>query len=137
MRKQAGGYFTVEAAMVMPVVLGVIVFIMYLLFFQYNRCLLEQDIGVLAMRGAALQAENNEDRIDKLRQQAEEVYREKYIVWRGGEIQIRLERGKLEVKQSGAVMSPGGGSWTTEACYENQILSPTTFIRTYRKLKKE
>ena len=44
-RKNYKAYFTVEAAVLYPIVLGVIVLMTYLLFFQYDRCLLEQDMG--------------------------------------------------------------------------------------------
>ena len=64
------GYFTVEAALVMPVVLLGIALVMYLLIFQYDRCLLEQDTGVLALRGSAIQVEDSRERIRWLEQQA-------------------------------------------------------------------
>lgn len=137
MRKKAGGYFTVEAAMVMPIVLGTIVFIIYLLFFQYNRCLMEQDIGMLAMRGAVLQAENNQERIDKLREHADNLYDEKYIVWESGEIQLKVEKGKLKVEQSGTCIGLSDNLGKADASYENYVLSPISFIRTYRKLMGE
>ena len=35
----AGAFFTVEAAILYPLVLAVIVLMVYLLFFQYDRCL--------------------------------------------------------------------------------------------------
>ena len=51
-RKYYRAYFTVEAAVLYPVVLGVVLLMMYLLFFQYDRCLLEQDMGRAAgLRG--------------------------------------------------------------------------------------
>ena len=40
--KAVKGYFTIEAALILPFVTGVILVILYLLFFQYNRCLLVQ-----------------------------------------------------------------------------------------------
>ena len=48
-RKNYKAYFTVEAAVLYPIVLGVIVLMTYLLFFQYDRCLLEQDMGRAAV----------------------------------------------------------------------------------------
>ena len=43
-------YFTVEAALVMPVVLCVIVMILYLSFYLYDRCILAQDLYILSYR---------------------------------------------------------------------------------------
>ena len=47
--KKAGAYLTVEAALILPMVLGVIILVIYLLFFQYDRCLMEQNVGKLAL----------------------------------------------------------------------------------------
>ena len=55
MRRKVDGFFTVEAAMVLSITLSAILLIIYLLFFQYNRCLMEQDMGTLALRGAVMQ----------------------------------------------------------------------------------
>lgn len=52
-RKNYKAYFTVEAAVLYPIVLGVIVLMTYLLFFQYDRCLLEQDMGRAAVRSGS------------------------------------------------------------------------------------
>lgn len=43
-------YFTVEAALVMPVVLCMIVMIIYLSFYLYDRCILAQDLYLLSYR---------------------------------------------------------------------------------------
>ena len=56
-RKNYKAYFTVEAAVLYPIVLGVIVLMTYLLFFQYDRCLLEQDMGRAAVRSGSMDAE--------------------------------------------------------------------------------
>ena len=45
MKKESDAYFTIEAAILYPIILSVILLMTYLLLFQYDRCLLEQDIG--------------------------------------------------------------------------------------------
>lgn len=140
MQKGMGGYFTVEAAMVLPMVLGVIVLIVYLLFFQYDRCLQEQDMGILALRGSVLQTENQEERASRMRIQVEQVNKEKYIAWEYGTIEWKLEKGTVNVKQNSYVKFPFGGrnygshTWTSTVAYRNQILSPVSFVRNSRKL---
>ncbi|MDE7015528.1 MAG: pilus assembly protein, partial [Kineothrix sp.] len=44
--KKAEGYFTVEASLVMPLVIFLIGFIFYLTFYLYNRCAIAQDTYV-------------------------------------------------------------------------------------------
>lgn len=55
MKKQENAYFTVEAAMVMPIVLFAIGMVIYLGFFQYSRCLAEQEEGLLQIQDNAAQ----------------------------------------------------------------------------------
>ena len=45
-----GGYMTIEAACIMPMVLAVYVLIMYAGFFLYDRCLFTQDAYILCFR---------------------------------------------------------------------------------------
>ena len=47
--------------MVVPIVLGMIMLLLYLAFFQYNRCLLEQDMTALSIKSCSEQAEEKED----------------------------------------------------------------------------
>lgn len=65
----AEAYFTVEAALVMPVVLCILVMIIYLSFYLYDRCVLAQDCYVLSYRQSI--EKGNADRIspEKIREQ--------------------------------------------------------------------
>lgn len=47
---EAKAYFTVEAALVVPVVLCIFVMIIYLSFYLYDRCVMAQDCYVLSYR---------------------------------------------------------------------------------------
>lgn len=49
-RAEAEAYFTVEAALVIPIMLGIFVMVLYLSFYLYDRCLLSQDCYVLSYR---------------------------------------------------------------------------------------
>ncbi len=135
MRRYEDAYFTVEAAMVMPTVLCMIFLIIYMLFFQYNRCLLELDLGILALRGCVMQAENNEDRVEQLRKQMCERNEEMYIGWQCSDIKIRIEKGVLRMEQQATSEIPIALDFpSANATYENHILSPVSFLRYYHKL---
>lgn len=142
MKRKVNAYFTVEAVLVLPIVLGVILLVMYLMFFQYGRCLLEQDMGALALYGAAVQADDNEDRMRQMLDRSENLYEEKYVAWDSSEIGMKLEKGKIKVERSGSLRFPiaglvfwsGENEWGTAAQYENTVLSPVSMIRTWRKL---
>ena len=48
--REAEAYFTVEAALLVPVVLCIFVMIIYLSFYLYDRCVMAQDCYVLSYR---------------------------------------------------------------------------------------
>ena len=59
MKKHKGSieaYFTVEASLVMPVVIGSVIFVICFLLYWYNRCLMEQDLSVMAVKASQSEA---------------------------------------------------------------------------------
>ncbi len=50
--KKVNGYLTVEASFVMPIVLFLYLLVILLAFFLYNRCVISQDLYILALRGS-------------------------------------------------------------------------------------
>jgi hypothetical protein len=56
--RRAGAYFTVETAMIIPVVLVTIVIIIHMAFMLYATCLLSNDSFLLALRGGIASADN-------------------------------------------------------------------------------
>ena len=80
-RKNYKAYFTVEAAVLYPIVLGVIVLMTYLLFFQYDRCLLEQDMGRAAVRSGSRWMQKKEELNRQLQEKDMFFDTEKYIAW--------------------------------------------------------
>lgn len=131
------GYFTVEAAMVFPVAFAIVILVMYLMFFQYNRCLMEQDAGIIALYGAAVTAESNEERIAQVRRKMAEMDEEKYIAWAGDEVKLKLEKGKMVVAVEGGTVIPfvkSQGGVLTETTFQNSVFRPASVIRLFRKV---
>lgn len=136
------GYFTVEAVMIMPIILGTIFLVIYMWFFQYNRCLMNQDIGILTVRGVELQGANGSERVEYVEEQVDGMYREQYFAWNYGESQISYERGKLIIGTTGAIEFPFEGLnfwstnnvWEAKSEYSNTHIPRMLGIRTYRKL---
>lgn len=97
-------------------------------------------MGVLALRGVAMQTGDNVERSLRLREQADAMYKDKYIAWECGETELKIGYGVVNLKQTGRIRIPFGipGSGEKEAIstasYENHLLSPVSFVRTYRKI---
>lgn len=142
MNRQVKGYFTVEAALLFPFVTGVILLVIYLWFFQYDRCLLELDTGILSLRGSVLYTEQKKNIMEKLERESDRLSVEKYIAWEKGPFKVKLEKDKVYAKGEGEVVFPfkglafwnGGSLWKIEAACENHIINPALFLRTCRKI---
>lgn len=135
-------YLTVEAALVLSVVSGVIVVIIYMMFFQYNRCLMEQDVGTLLLKGFTMQIEDKEALLQELCEQEKQLNHDKYIAWERQDIAWRIGYNKIEAEQSGWMLFPFTGwhgaelkgKWDAQITYENRYVSPIEFMRAYRKI---
>lgn len=139
--KKSEAYFTVEAALLFPFVMGVILLVIYLLFFQYDRCLMEQSAGVLAMRGCTLQIADRKNLVGEVLRQGREDDRS-FIAWDMPDAEIVMKGDTFKVSRSGTLRFPfqglmfwGGESvWESGIVYENRRIRPVTFIRNYNKL---
>lgn len=143
--KERNAYFTVEAALVLPVVIGAMLFVIYTMLFQYDRCLLEQDIGAIALWGSLAEASNTAALEQKAQTRMSGLYREKYVAWRITELNAALDRNRFCVEGAGQLTFPvpgwnfwnGDNVWRTKASYGYSRLSPVTFIRLCHKFQEE
>lgn len=139
--KKIDAYFTVEASLVLPIVLAAILFVIYLLFFQYDRCLMEQNTGRLALQGCTIQLADREELVRELKNRAC-VEDNRYILWKTENATIVLKGDSVSVKCSGEILFPfrgmmswsGDSIWSEECTYENNRIMPVQFIRDCRKL---
>jgi hypothetical protein len=135
------GYFTVEAALVLPVVLWIFLFLIYQMLFQYDRCLMEQDIGIVALRGSMMQQENKE-LLWFLQKEYREINQYQYVMFSNDEPHFIVTGGKLTVEGAGSLMASlpplihpaiPSGFWKTESSFTNNRINPVLFIRTCQK----
>lgn len=142
--KKENAYLTVEAALVFPMVLGAVLFVVYMLLFQYDRCLFEQDLGAIALYGSLVRDSDTMGVKEKIQERVGKLYREKYAAWNITSLDASLDKNRFSVRGSGELSFPlpgwniwGGSSlWDTQAEYEYCRLSPVTFIRKCHKFKK-
>lgn len=143
--KGQNAYFTVEAALVLPMVMSAMLVGIYLFCYQYDRCLLEQDMGSLLIWNSAMAAQNagETDKIaESIRQRAAQIDRAKYVAWKLTAIDVRLEKNDLSLSGQGELSFPVPGwnlwnqdnLWKAQVSYESSRLSPVFYIRQYRKL---
>lgn len=77
MRRKEAGYFTVEAALILPIAMMCIVFMTFLSFYCYNRCILEQCAYAAALRGSSNRFVSNQEAYTEALTSAEGLISEK------------------------------------------------------------
>ncbi len=134
-------YFTVEAALVVPVVMGTMLFVIYMLLFQYNRCLMEQDIGAMVIWGSNMEVSDDETFEEKVRDRISKMYRDKYVAFELTTLNVTFRYNNFAVEGGGCLIFPFAGwnfwstdnRWEIKADYQMRRTSPITFIRLCRK----
>lgn len=142
--KKENAYMTVEAALLFPFVIGSILFVIYMLFFQYDRCLLDQDMGAMALWGSTIQNSDTEALEAEIQKRVAGVYKEKYMMWRFSALDAALDKNRFSAKGAGAVSFPfaglnfwgGGNVWSAQAAYSYSRLAPVIFIRTCHRFQE-
>lgn len=141
--QKKNAYFTVEAALILPVALGTVLFIVYMLLFQYDRCLMEQDLGALALWGSRVKAEDSGELQNMIQKRTNEIYKDKYAVWKMLALDVKLEHNRFAVAGKGRLAFPVPGInfwsrdnvWEAEADYRFWRISQVDFVRLCNRVK--
>ncbi|MCD7835528.1 MAG: hypothetical protein LUG83_02495 [Lachnospiraceae bacterium] len=143
MKNKINAYFTVEAAFILPMVMMGILLIIYLWFFQYDRCLMELDTNSAVLGALSENAADNNQRLLYIKNCLNKEYCEKYVAWNYENINIEIKNGKVYVERDGSVLFPfealafweGSNIWNAGTSIEMDILSPEYIVRSISKIK--
>ena len=127
----------------MPITIFAVTLAVGLFVFQYDRCLLEQDMAAQALKGATVEAKTTEELTEKIQLQTAGLYRNKYVLWDIIMMEIKWKKGIIEASGRGEFRFPilewgfwnRENIWSAHAVYKAHRISPTTFIRNCRKIK--
>lgn len=125
-------YFTVEASLVMPVVIGSIIFVMGFLLFWYNRSLMEQDLSMLTIKGSQVNIDDPERFLGELRDWQRDNFSEKYYGWMREGITYSRERNMIKLSEKGRMIL-GDRIWKAEVTGSALRMNTTSFLRTCRR----
>lgn len=143
------GSFTIEAALVMPIIIIIIVMLLYLGFFLFNRCLITQEAYIGALRGSLYDEQLKENIFDKdiyVQNELEKQMGNKAIALRKLDWNILVENKKITVKADAFVSIPfkqllrNNGfqnGWSISTQKENAIIHEVEIIRNIRKIEKQ
>lgn len=131
------GYFTVEAALVMSMVLFCLVSLIYIGFYQYNCCRLPQDLYRIALKGSSLQfASGNEEVLSKMQQENERYPWYKYLSVQTTDTLVSMNHNVISVSKSFKMWTPFSifNNWKKEETAHSTYISPAKQIRAIRKI---
>ena len=143
MKKESDAYFTVEAAILYPIILSVILLMTYLLLFQYDRCLLEQDIGKATVLSGSKWTLTKEQLNDYMQKKALHFDEEKYIAWENEDPLWNLEKNDVILEKTGRLRYPFAGMgtqekyWRAKASFQVDRISPVFWLRRSRNVQNK
>lgn len=131
------GYFTIEATFIMGITLFCIVLLIYLGFYQYNRCLIGQDAYRLAMKGSTLQFADNDEIYQKVSKEYHNFYWKKYMAMEISEPLISVEGNRVAIIIEGKISMPFSGrdKWSITKECESKRIVPTQIIKMINRLE--
>ena len=128
------GYFTVETSLILPMVLAVQVFLIYAMLRQYDRCLLEQDMGILTVYAGA--AGNTQEADRALERKNNQRQQQPYLIYEEEELSLNADGGYIEAHSRGKVRMPDMG-WQQVLSGENFLSLEAGYGHAGRLLKVE
>lgn len=142
--KRLRAYLTVEAALVIPLVISVLTMTVFLFVYQYDRCLMEQDMGMLALYAGTLATEDMNEMKKQIVRRAAERYTDKYLFWTQEKIDINVRKDRVEIVGEGSAAMPlpewnllnSQKGWSAKVIRRMSRLSPADFIRLARRIKR-
>ncbi len=135
-------YMTVEATLIMPMALFVCISIIYIGFFQYDRCLMKQDAYRAALAGSSIYRESNQEVYNTSYHMLENYGKEKYIATECSQ-EVTIQ-GSVNVSMKGFVKVPfhgmkaftGAVGWEIKEQAQSKCLNPVVFIRMCRRINE-
>lgn len=137
--KKADGFVTVEYSLLVTCLFVVYAFLCSITLFLYNRCVLQSNMYLLAVEGAACQAASPEKTMQYMQKKAAEADWQKYVLVENMQVTVQARGSRVRVQGSGQLANPlaafglGKEKWELYAESEATVQSPATTLRLLKK----
>lgn len=143
MKYKLHAYMTVEAALLMPMVWLSLFFFIFAGFFQYDRCIAEQDGKVAVLRAAEMRGEDEATVVRAVLERGELAGKKKLLFSDSVQKELHVKKDKAKIKISGKVDSIWNifikekelPAFSYEAEYETRKIDPVQVIRMCRRIE--
>lgn len=144
-KKNLGGYFTVEAAFLVPIVVCTLALLCYLGMFLCNRCMLLQDAYILGVKGSTAGGMNNAETASYILEESENMLLKYYGISKiDKKVEVSLFAVSVELQCEMKVPfafysweeKKMSGIWNLQESKKLDKTKPVDFIRTCRKAEQ-
>lgn len=143
MNKKLHGYMTVEAALLMPIAWFSLFFFIFAGFFQYDRCIAEQDGKVIVMRASEMQGEDEAAVIRAVMEEGELAGKKKLLFGDSVQKELHITKDRAKIKISGKINTVCNSLikeseirfFTYGVEYEAKKYDPVQIIRMCRRIE--
>lgn len=97
-KKEKSAYMTVEAALVIPMILGGIIFVLYIGFYLYNFTTIKQTAYIAALRGSQIKNVSLAEIEKFVEKQIDETLSEQLLAKEDIRKEVKVSRGNIRVK---------------------------------------
>lgn len=125
-------YFTIEASLILLMVISCVVFVVCFLLFWYNRCIMEQDLNLIAVRAAQSNSKSMEELEVVISSWQSEYMTDKYYAWSAEDKVISLQKNWYDLRQTGKLLL-GNRVWKAQVSGKAMRIDPATFLRLCRR----
>ena len=143
MKKWAAAYMTLEATLIVPFVLYLCIAMIYVGFYQYDRCLMRQDAYRAALFGSSIYRADNREVFNAAYEKIARDSERKYV-GTDSEFSVFVQK-DVVVTIKGEISMPfylmaglaGDSEWKIEEYGRSTCLNPVFFIRSCRQILPE
>lgn len=142
-KKFKNAYMTLEASLVMPIILGSIIFTIYLGFYLYNVCTIEQAAYIAALRGSQVTKGSLGEIKNYVEKEMEKLLGNRVLLKEQLEQKIDVSSHKVKVRIMLNMHMPffhwvssKVDFWTIEVKEEANRIYPVDIIRNVRKINE-
>lgn len=140
-KKEEKAYMTIEASLILPLIIGGIIFVLYLGIFLYNSCTIKQTANIAALRGSQMKNMSQKEMETYVEKQIDELLFQQILARENIKKEIDISMGKVTVKMGTDVKMPFAdllsekiGFWKIKGeGYANRV-DPIEIIRGVRKI---
>lgn len=139
------GMITIEACILIPIILMISLLIIWLGFFLYNRTLFMQCAGIAAIKGSQMAEADNEEISAAVRERARELLQQKTIGMEDVVVEVTVDYGSVTVGIQGDMQVPGAiflmdiyqnNRWHLRVEQTTERLRNCTILRTIERIRK-